>query len=83
MSPADDRRDASLRWNLTRLYATLNTARTKRGESWPQVAAHLHCTPAKLTGLRAARFAVGMRLAMRITQALHRPASDFIDLAVW
>jgi hypothetical protein len=29
------------------------------------------------------KFAIGMRLAMRITQALHRPAADFIDVAQW
>ena len=72
-----------LRWNLTRLYTTLNAARTTRGSTWPQVAAQLHCTPAQLTGLHTARFATTIRLAMRITQALRRPAADFIAPARW
>ena len=72
-----------LRWNLGKLYGALNAARTARGATWQQAAARLHCTPSQLTGLRVAKFATGMRLAMRITQALHRPAADFIYVAEW
>ena len=72
-----------LRWNLQKLYGTLNTARTARRATWQQAADHLHCTPSQLTGLRIAKFATGMRLAMRITQALHRPAADFVYVAEW
>lgn len=46
-------------------------------------AEHLHCTPSQLTGLRAAKFATGMSLAMRTTQALHRPTADFVYAADW
>jgi hypothetical protein len=42
-----------------------------------------HSTPNQLTGLRNAKFATSMRLAMRITQALHRPAADFVYVAEW
>jgi hypothetical protein len=72
-----------LRWNLQRLYEALNAARTARGATWQQTAQRLRCTPHQLTGLRTVKFAIGMRLAMRITQALHRPAADFIDVAQW
>ena len=72
-----------LRWNLRKLYGTLNRARTVRGATWQHVAHHLRCTPSQLTGLRTAKFATGMVLAMRITQALHRPAADFVDIAEW
>jgi hypothetical protein len=72
-----------LRWNLSRLYHTLNTARTDRGATWQQTANRLHCTANQLTNLRIAKFATGMRLAMRITQALRRPAADFVDVAEW
>jgi hypothetical protein len=72
-----------LRWNLGGLYAALNAARTARGGTWQQTADRLHCTPHQLTGLRTVKFAIGMRLAMRITQALHRPAADFVYVAEW
>jgi hypothetical protein len=80
--PAADE-EHRLRWNLQRLYDALNAARTARGATWPQVASRLRCTPNQLTGLRTVKFAIGMRLAMRITQALRRPAADFIDVAEW
>jgi hypothetical protein len=72
-----------LRWNLKKLYGALNAARTARGATWQQAADRLHCTPSQLTGLRTAKFATDMRLAMRITQALHRPAADFVYVAEW
>ena len=72
-----------LRWNLRKLYGALNGARTVRGATWQHVADHLHCTPSQLTGLRTAKFATGMRLAMRITQVLRRPAADFVYVAEW
>ena len=72
-----------LRWNLRKLYGTLDAARTARGVSWQKAAEGLRCTPSQLTGLRTAKFATGMRLAMRITQALRRPAADFVYVAEW
>jgi hypothetical protein len=72
-----------LRWNLRKLYGALNAARTERNATWQQAADRLHCTPNQLTGLRIAKFATGMRLAMRITQALHRPAADFVEVSDW
>ena len=72
-----------LRWDLKKLYDTLNAARTARGSTWQQAADRLHCTPSQLTGLRTVKFAIDMRLGMRITQALHRPAADFVYVAEW
>lgn len=72
-----------LRWNLGKLYRALNAARTGRGATWQQAAKQLHCTANQLTNLRIAKFTTGMQLAMRITQALRRPAADFIDIAEW
>ncbi|HEX8813979.1 MAG TPA: helix-turn-helix transcriptional regulator [Terriglobales bacterium] len=67
-----------LRWNLRKLYGALNNARMKRGATWQEAAEKLGCTPSQLSGLRTVKFAIGMELAMRITQALGRPAADFI-----
>jgi len=70
-----------LRWSLRKLYGELNAARTARGDTWEQTANRLQCTPSQLTGLRTAKFTTGMELAMRITQALRRPAADFVYAA--
>jgi hypothetical protein len=72
-----------LRWDLRKVYHALNQARTDGGATWQQTAEHIHCTPSQLTGLRTAKFATGMGLAMRITQALRRPAADFVYAADW
>ena len=72
-----------LRWNLGGLCTAMDDERVARGATWEQAAERLHCAPAQLAGLRTAKFATGMRLAMRITQALHRPAADFLVLADW
>ena len=72
-----------LRWNLRKLYKTLDAARIKRGATWRQAASLLRCTPNQLTGLRSAKFATSMVLAMRIAQALHLPAAHFVYVAQW
>jgi len=72
-----------LRWNLRKLYGTLNHVRTELGATWQKTAEHIQCTPSQLIGLRTAKFAAGMSLAMRITQALRRPAADFVYAADW
>ncbi|MBO0728003.1 MAG: hypothetical protein J2P57_02015 [Acidimicrobiaceae bacterium] len=75
--------DRRLRWNLKQLHAALDTQRRGRGLTWAQLAEILRCTPSQLTGLRTARFATGMNIAMRSVQWLERPAADFIYLAKW
>ena len=72
-----------LRWSLRKLYGALNAARTARAATWQQAADRLHCTPSQLIGLRTAKFATSMQLAMRITQALRRPAADFVYITQW
>jgi len=72
-----------LRWHLRLLYDAFDAARRARGATWQQAAHRLHCTPSQLTGIRTAKFAIGMELAMRLTQALRRPATDFVYAAQW
>ncbi|HEX4035175.1 MAG TPA: hypothetical protein VHX66_12095 [Solirubrobacteraceae bacterium] len=71
------------RWDLKALHAGLNEARTGSGVTWAQTALELRCQPGQLTGLKNARFATGMNLAMRITQWIGRPAADFVYVARW
>lgn len=75
--------DQRLRWALKRLYASMDEKRRTDGLSWPALAHLLGCTPSQLTGLRTAKFATGMDLAMRIVQWLGRPAADFVYPARW
>jgi len=72
-----------LRWSLVALHTALDKSRIERGETWQQSARRLSCTPSQLTGLRTAKFGTGMRLAMRITQSLGRPAADFVYVSTW
>jgi hypothetical protein len=75
--------DRRLRWALKLLYASMDEKRRQDGLTWPALAAQLGCSPSQLTGLRTARFATGMDLAMRIVQWLGRPAADFVYPARW
>jgi hypothetical protein len=83
--------DRRLRWNLHAsprcpapgLYEAMNGRRQSDELTWPELARRLRCSPNQLSGLRTARFAIGMTLAMRITQWLGRPAADFIYIAKW
>jgi hypothetical protein len=75
--------DRRLRWALKLLYASMDDKRRQDGLTWPAVAATLGCSPNQLTGLRTAKFATNMDLAMRIVQWLGRPAADFVYPATW
>ena len=75
--------DRRLRWALKLLYASMDEKRRQDGLTWPALAATLGCSPNQLTGLRTAKFATGMDLAMRIVQWLGRPAADFVYPAKW
>lgn len=75
--------DRRLRWSLKLLYAALDEKRRAEGMTWPELAATLGCTPSQLTGLRTAKFATGIDLAMRIVQWVGRPAADFVYAAKW
>ncbi len=72
-----------LRWNLSALYEATNVRRRDERLTWKSLADLLGCTPSQLTGIKTARFAIGMRLAMRITQWLARPAAEFTYAALW
>ena len=75
--------DSRLRWNLRALYDAMDTHRREEHLTWQSLADLLGCTQSQLTGIKTARFAIGMRLAMRITQWLGRPAADFVYAASW
>ena len=75
--------DRRLRWSLKLLWAAMDEERRQQGLTWRQLADLLGCTPSQLTGLRTARFATGMDLAMRIVQWIGRPAADFVYPARW
>lgn len=75
--------DRRLRWALKILHAEMDEKRRPDGLTWPDLAAVLGCSPNQLTGLRTAKFATGMDLAMRIVQWLGRPAAHFVYAATW
>ncbi len=75
--------DQRLRWDLQKLYDALDSQRRKRSLTWPQLAHELQSSPSQLSGIKRARFAIGMRLAMRIVTWLDRPARDFVHAANW
>jgi hypothetical protein len=75
--------DRRLRWDLPRLYEALDAQRRERKLTWPQLSRELGCTPSQLTGIRSARFAIGMKLTMCIVLWLDCPARDFIIAANW
>jgi hypothetical protein len=75
--------DRRLRWALKLLYAAMDEKRRADELTWPALAAILGCSANQLTGLRTAKFATGMDLAMRIAQWLGRPAADFVYPAAW
>jgi hypothetical protein len=72
-----------LRWDLAALYDALDARRRERQLTWVVLARQLRCSVHQLTGIKTARFAIGMKLAMRIAQWLERPASAFIYVAAW
>jgi hypothetical protein len=72
-----------LRWDLQALYDALDARRRDRQLTWVGLAKELRCTEHQLTGIRTARFAIGMKLAMRIVRWLDCPASTFVYVAKW
>ena len=71
------------RWDLAALAEALDARRQARGLTWNALAKELRCSVSQVQGLRAIRYAIGMRLAMRIVQWLERPAAAFIYAARW
>ena len=77
---AEDRR---LRWDLAAVYTALDERRRERTVTWREAAKAIRCTEHQLTGLRTARYAIGMKLMMRIVQWLGQPSATFICPAEW
>jgi hypothetical protein len=75
--------DRRLRWDLAGTYDALDARRRERGLTWPLLARRLRCSPSQLTGIRTARYAIEIKLAMRIVQWLERAAADFVRAAEW
>lgn len=75
--------DRRLRWSLKLLYAAMDEKRQQLELTWSALALILGCSPNQLTGLRTAKYATGMDLAMRIVQWVGRPAADFVYAARW
>jgi hypothetical protein len=75
--------DRRLRWSLAQLYEALDASRKEQGLTWKELSRLLQCTDNQLTGLRTARYATNMTLAMRIVRWLGRPAAEFIYASTW
>jgi len=75
--------DRRLRWDLKALYEALDEERRAQELTWVALAEQIGCTSHQLTGIKTARYAIGMVLAMRIVQWLERPAAAFISAARW
>lgn len=75
--------DRRLRWDLPALYEAVDARRRAEALTWSELAVVIGCTPSQLTGIRTARFAIGIHLAMRLVQWLGRPASEFVYAAHW
>lgn len=75
--------DRRLRWHLKRMHAALDEERRARGLTWKETAEEIGCAPNQLTGLKTAKFATNMNLAMRVVQWLGRPAADFVYRSRW
>jgi hypothetical protein len=76
-------REQRLRWDVAALAQTLDARRQERGLTWKALATELRCSEHQAQGLRTIRYAIGMRLAMRIVQWVEQPAAAFIYAARW
>jgi hypothetical protein len=75
--------DKRLRWNLAALYDALDARRRDHHLTWKELARALRCSEHQLTGIRTAKYAIGMTLAMTIVVWLERPAAAFVYAADW
>jgi hypothetical protein len=67
-----------LRWDIPALASAVNAARQRRELTWAEVANELDCSLSQVAGLSRLRYGTTMRLAMRITRWLDRPAANFV-----
>jgi hypothetical protein len=75
--------DQRLRWDLGALHEAMDERRREHELTWRALAKEIRCTANQLSGLRTVKYAIGMRLAMRIVQWLEEPAATFIETATW
>lgn len=75
--------DRRLRWDLEAVYDALDQHRHGRGLTWKDAAQEIGCTSHQITGLKTARYAIGMKLMMRVVQWIGQPAATFIFSARW
>jgi len=75
--------DRRLRWDLGAVYESQNQQRNERTLTWREAGRELRCTDHQLTGIRTARYAIGMKLMMRIVRWLDVLSSTFIYAARW
>ena len=75
--------DRRPRWSLKRMYQAANQKRQLERLSWSEVATILGCSPNQLTGLKSAKFATNINLAMRIVQWTGKQSTDFMYAAKW
>ena len=65
------------------LHRAMDAQRVERGLTWKALTAEIGCRRNQLTGLRTVQVPTGMRLAMRITLRLGKPAAPFVSSARW
>ena len=65
------------------LHRAVDARRVERKLTWKALAAKVGCRHNQLTGLRTVQVPTGMRLAMRITLRLGKPAAPFVSSARW
>jgi transcriptional regulator with XRE-family HTH domain len=70
--------EGRLYWSMRALADAVSDEKEQQSLTWNQVAQELNCTPNQVSGLRKIRYGISIHLAMRITQWLHRPSTDFI-----
>ena len=70
--------EGRLYWNIRTLAGAVNDEKEKQGLTWKQLAQELKCSQNQVSGLHKIRYGISIHLAMRITQWLKRPSTDFI-----
>ncbi len=74
--PYSDR--GRLYWNIRELGGAVHHEKEEQGLTWKQLAQELKCSQNQVSGLHRIRYGISIHLAMRITQWLRRPSTDFI-----
>ncbi len=67
-----------LYWSMAALGNAVAERKRIRELTWQQMADELGCTHSQASGIRTLRYGMSVHLAMRITQWLGRPSSEFI-----